>query len=563
MKYSWWQKIINYADKISTRPNEVSWRWKGHISPLTCVTLYAIYIARTLSLLQHCKFWFRTWKSRQKEMVSIDKPSTRVNVPPIFDEIYFGCWCVLLFVLPQGWLITRIAACYFMAESLVWLLYYFFFRRFYEEKYAIMHVLEYIILLPVLIMTQVQCVAIVYDDMSSFSVALANLFYPSPEHIHVYLILMSIIYTALIFGIFLSNLPIERVKEKGDYHYHIAIIGNGQIVKEKVVPAIAHTMDPKNIAIFDKALPDTDSYSTTMGNAHFHYFPIDDFTEKKILSSNILWIASPSFAHFEYLTHYVNQVFIVLEKPVTSNKFELEAIKKLRGTSVWNKVFCLSYYYQEKALPLTFLYNPYSFYEKYLRFFTSRDETVNVFGRMGDLRSVSLFLHEGEDHREWLSSDKYGGQYIETFLHLVVLARMVTSTDKQWLTDSLTIENYNGHSDCSVFYRGKTAQTGADITLSLKKFAPVSEQKRGGKIVYENGYITIDFNTYELEMHYLPTDSCYKMALKEEYALPDRKYTVQLDMAERCFNENTPPCMIDGIDLQIESLEWLFAQKRI
>ena len=85
------------------------------------------------------------------------------------------------------------------------------------------------------------------------------------------------------------------------------------------------------------------------------------------------------------------------------------------------------------------------------------------------------------------------------------------------------------------------------------------------KNLRENGYITIDFNTYELEMHYLPTDSCYcyKMALKEEYALPDRKYTVQLDMAERCFNENTPPCMIDGIDLQIESLEWLFAQKRI
>lgn len=563
MKYPFWHTIIAYADKISTRPNEVSWRWKGKISPLTCITLYLIYIARVLSLLQHCKFWFRTWKSKQKEKVSIDKPSTRVNVPPIFDEIYFVGWCIALFVLPQEWLFTKIAAYYFMGESLVWLLYYFFFRRFYEEKYAIMHVLEYIILLPVLIICQIQCVTIVFDDISSCSIAFANIFYPSPEHTHVYLILMSVLYTALIFGIFLSNLPIERVKEKGDYHYNIAIIGNGQVVKNKVIPAITRTSIPKHIAIFDKMMTSKDSYSESIEKAHFHYFPIDDYTEKKILGSNILWIASPSYAHLEYLTHYLNQVFIVVEKPITSNKYELEAVKKLRQSGLWNKVFCLSYYYQEKALPLTFLYNPYSFYEKYIDFTTSRERILNLFEQLGTLRTISLYLHEGEDNREWLSTDTYGGHYIETFLHLVVLAKMATGEDKKWQTHQLSIDSNNGHPTCNILYRGQTTENGTDILLSMKKFAKENELKREGRLEYEFGYIDVFFNTCELILHHTPTQTDYRIGLKKEYAAPDRKYTVQLDMAERCFNDNILPFMIDGIDLQIESIEWLFNQKSI
>lgn len=562
MNHSLLNIILNYADRISTRPNEVSWRWKGKVSPLTCVTLYLMYVARVLSLLQHCKFWFRTWKSKQAETASVDRPSTRVNVPPIFDEIYFVTWCILLFILPKEWLFTQIIAYYFMAESLVWLLYYFFFRRFYEEKYAIMHVLEYIILLPVLIAAQIQCIVIVYADIPSFNVALANLFYPSPEHTHTYLILMSVLYTALIFGIFLTNLPIERVKEKGDYHYNIAIIGNGQIVKEKLIPAIARTPIPENIAVFDKALVKDDAYSITTNLARFHYYPIDDYTDKRILGSNILWIASPSFAHFEYLAHYINQIFIVVEKPITSTQYELQAVKKLRSSGLWNRVFCLSYYYLEKALPLTFLYNPYSFYERYIEFATPRDTIITMFDRMGGLRSVSFSLHEGEDNREWLSSDMYGGHYIETFLHLVVLAKMVTGKDDQWKTDVLSVEDYQGHPTCRILYRGTTATKGAQISLSMQKFVAEKDRHRDGRLEFENGYVTIDFDTYKLIMHYAPTNMDYSIGLKAEYASPDKKYAVQLDMAERCFNDNIPPFTIDGVDLQIDALEWLMEQRK-
>ena len=60
-----------------------------------------------------------------------------------------------------------------------------------------------------------------------------------------------------------------------------------------------------------------------------------------------------------------DNMFIVLEKPLTSVKYEIPLLKKLMAIpSIWNKIFSLSYYVQEKALPLTYFFNPLSFYDK-------------------------------------------------------------------------------------------------------------------------------------------------------------------------------------------------------
>ena len=88
------------------------------------------------------------------------------------------------------------------------------------------------------------------------------------------------------------------------------------------------------------------------------------------------------------------------------------------------------------------------------------------------------------------------------------------------------------------------------------------DRHRDGRLEFENGYVTIDFDTYKLIMHYAPTNMDYSIGLKAEYASPDKKYAVQLDMAERCFNDNIPPFTIDGVDLQIDALEWLMEQRK-
>ena len=488
--------IIDYADKISTRPNETSWRWKGKVSPLACFTLYIIYLARLLSLLQHCKFWYRTIKRKHRKSFTVDKASKRINIPSMFVEIYFLCWCVLLFVLPKEWLLTRWMAFYFMGESIFWLLYYFFFRRFFEERYAIMHALEYIVLLPVLIIAQVKCISIVFGTSLYFS--FTSLFFPSQLQ-HPYIIVLSVLYTALIFGIFLSNLPIEQVKERGNYRYNISIIGNGNIVQKRLKQAIAATDTQMQIAILD-VQPYTTKYEL-IKRAHFHYFEINENTMKNVLASNILWIASPSYAHFEYLNQYINHIFTVIEKPLTINKMELEAIKQLRHNGMWNKVFCLSYYYLEKALPLTFLYNPYTFYEKYINFHNiNRGDILSLFSKMGNLRTVSIVIHEGVDERAWTLEERYGGHLFETFIHLVVLARMVTGINSKWQTEKMSIQDSNGHSGTCINYHGTTDNL-IDINLSMRKFVASEACKRYCELTYEHGSMYVDFDKQSLIAH--------------------------------------------------------------
>ena len=100
---------------------------------------------------------------------------------------------------------------------------------------------------------------------------------------------------------------------------------------------------------------------------------------------------------------------------------------------MWKNVFCLSYYYLEKALPLTFLYSPTTFYEKYLDFGgQTRQYVLSIFEQFGLLNSVELTLFEGDDFRAWVDSVQYGGHMYETFLHLAVIARAVMGIDTDW-----------------------------------------------------------------------------------------------------------------------------------
>lgn len=549
-----WNTILKYADQISTRPNTTSWKWKGSVSILAYIVLYTMYVARLLSLLQHCKFWYRTLRQIKRKSYSVDKASKRINIPPMFVEIYFLAWCIILFILPPEWRSSKIAAYYFMGESIFWLLYYFFFRRFFEEKYAIMHALEYIVLLPILIISQVKCFSIVYHI--PLQKALATLFFPTTEQ-SPYIIVLSVLYTAVIFGIFLSNLPIEQVKERGNYQYNISIIGNGQIVQNRLKQAIAQTNKQWRIAIFD--LYPYEKRHEQIKHASFHYFEINDDSLKNVLSSNVLWIASPPFAHFEYLNRYINQVFVVIEKPLTTNSMELQAIKQLRNSGLWQNVFCLSYYYLEKALPLTFLYNPYTFYEKYINFNgKNRNEILSLFTKLGRLNSVEIVINESKDERIWLKNEVNGGHLYETFIHMIVLAKMATMHNGQWQTTHFKTENINDFIASKIDYLGMTQDGLIPIHLTMDKWSQPNQLKRYCLLKYEHGEISINFDNSNLIAHSYSENYNFQLSLKEEYLAT--KYGVQLDMVERCFSENIHPCMIDGVDLQIASLEWLFAQ---
>lgn len=568
-------KIIGFADEISTRPNFTSWKWKGNISILSFVILYLIYFIRLCSLLQISKFIYRKLAPKK----TFDHNSQRVNVPPYFVELYFIIWAIVLFLLPKDWPLTKWLSCYFLFESFFWLLYYFFFRRFYEEKYAIMHILEYIVLLPLLILIQARAISVIYHY--SFRCSLVSMFFPGKSD-SLFLLILCVIYTALIIGIVLSYLPIENVKEKSNYRFHISIIGNGFIVKERLMKAIDKYLPPLKVAVFDLKYPITkvdESLSQSSSqpepyiptNAKFQYFSLSDATSlKHILSSNIVWIATPSYAHFNYIKEYINRVFLVIEKPLVTNSTEMAFIKQLRDNGMWSRVFCLSYYYLEKALPLTYLYSPLSFYEQYLDFDSSsldfdtnnpsydakkKENVLYLFEKLGKLKKVELTLNELADERSWVNNPQYGGHIYETFLHLAVLARMAMGEDTDWGVPLWNIKNKDNHFMSYIHCKGVTKETSIEYNLIVEKFKP--EKKRWGRLEFDYGHIDVSFDHRKLDGT-LNDKSCFCIKTKAEY---ETDYSIQLDMVKRCFEENIMPFLIDGSVLQVKTLEWLFSQK--
>lgn len=548
-------KIADFINGISTKPNIYSWRWKGQTSILTFLLLYAIYIVRIFSLLQILKKIYRSLGHRLKSYYSIDKESKRVNIPPIFVEIYFILCCAGAFVLSPEAPFSHYVAIYFLIETTVWVLYYHIFRRFYEERYAIMHPLEYLVTLPIIIVLQARCISILESD--SFTNALISILNPNFASAP-YICLLSILYVAIVFGIIITNLPLEKVKEKNSRNFYITIIGNGDVVRNRLIPAIKRYLGDKLFVVFDLQMaPHREHILGKKGGIIYKQIDNSRELEQDVLNSQILWIATPSYAHMNMLERWISkEVFIVIEKPLTALKSELKTLEHFMANDAWNKVFSLNYYYLEKALPLTYLFSPYSFYEKYLNFSDkSQSEILDIFADTGKILTVELTLFEQEDNRSWLNNDRNGGQYMETFIHLALLNKMIFGIetefeDLSWKTDDY-LEKRKTYIEC----HGK-ADT-ATFGLYMGKFMP--QKKRCGKIEYENGTFELDFEL-AVCMYTHKTDCSQNFTLSVDQQQWG-KYGIQLDMIRRCLKEGITPSSIDGSKLQLATLKWLFRNR--
>lgn len=544
--------ILNTLNLVSTKPNPLSYKWHNSLSILSFILLHVVYIARGLSLLQWSKYVFRIIASKRKSKdITTDKRSKRINVPSIFVEVYYiilGCllYALSVYNLTHDSIVVQIVAIYFLIDTSVWLLYYFFLRRFYEEDYAIMHVLEYIVLLPLVIVCQGCCVSIVSDV--DFSRAISMLFLPTVSNA-TYILVINIVYSALIFGLIISNLPIERVKVKNSHKYDIAIIGNGDVVQNRLVPAIIryanYTEQFIPIAIFDVCISHHPIYDKF---CNIYYLNITN-NIKDVLNSKIVWIATPSYAHYTYLGQMIfTNKFIVIEKPLTVFQQELNSIKALRAQA-WDKVFCLSYYYLEKALPLSYLYHPLDFYSRYIEISSTREHLLSSMKNAGALKSIRLYLNEAEDNREWLKDNTYGGQYFETFIHLVVMAKSVLGKDDEMAVTTWEIGDCQKAKGSYIKCHAQST-SGVDVYLEMGKFVT---PQREGRIEYENGILQLDFNKQTVECLDKNGNSIFHIKTKDTYG----KYDIQLDMVKRCVNENIKPSAIDGSEIQIDALQWL------
>lgn len=556
---------MSVLNKVSTKPNPVSFRWHSSISIIAFIILNVIYIERIFSLLQWSKYLYRLFVKWSKgNKASIDEKSQRINVPSVFVEIYYLLIAILMILIALSNYSNSLPAYYFaiylLIDSSVWLLYYFFFRRFFEENYAIMHTLEYTVLLPLVLSCQAACISIIWNIQiqKAFTLLLA----PDPSS-PILIILLGVLYTAVILGLVISNLPIENVKIKNDHKYHISIIGNGDVVKNRLLPAVCAVSEELKkymlVSVSDKY---TASYlkdnnqKADMDYVHFTYLDCDDSNHiKEIINSEIIWIATPSYTHYSYIGKYINKVkLLVVEKPIVVFERELEITRRLINNC--GNIFCLSYYYLEKALPFVYLQNPLEFYEKYIKINISREAIFSSFSKIGSLKKIFLHLCEGQDNRSWLQNEDFGGQYFETFIHLVVLTFTALDNDDTIIVDTWSIKDNNNVPGSYILCNGHSNK-GVSVLLEMGKYM---ERNRSGILQYENGTVSLDFDKRSITCEFFNnTLSCHNFTIT---TIDKPNYFIQLDMVERCFSEGIAPNSIDGCDVQIRALEWMFQQKK-
>ncbi|MBB4044666.1 Gfo/Idh/MocA family oxidoreductase [Bacteroides reticulotermitis] len=136
---------------------------------------------------------------------------------------------------------------------------------------------------------------------------------------------------AVVVGVVINALPSERIKEKGKNKYDLSIIGAGDVVVNRLIPALERMQRRLNVIIYDidDSRIEKNRRDCINGNT-FTYKIKDENFKKNALNSSIVWIATPSSTHLTYLEEFVNKnVFVAIEKPLTSLKSEYNALRKM------------------------------------------------------------------------------------------------------------------------------------------------------------------------------------------------------------------------------------------
>jgi hypothetical protein len=341
-------------------------------------------------------------------------------------------------------------------------------------------------------------------------------------------------------------------KSKDETITNICILGAGDVVKNRLLPALDTSDFLKNIKIYD--LPSVTKIE--YNNKTIEVLPITNLIKNKNENA-IVWIATPSNTHLYYLKQMMNKSkFIVVEKPVVSNRSDLEELKKFVNCDKRQSTFFLSYYILEKALPLTYLILQQPVYEKYLiynnkDFSSQKDICYNDYHSLGTLQYVGCKIAENIDNRKLPA----GGQFMETFIHLLLISSMILQkTPDQWGTNihfDLNKENLMTASKINL----QTQVDHVDVQLLLDKTLPIEKSaEQICFIEYSNGLIELNLKQKSLIMYNEIGEIIGKLSVAPQYK---EKYSVLVHMVYDCYKNNYDCTTIDGLGDQMKVIEWM------
>ena len=540
--------------QISTMPSRNALKWAGReVSILSSILLWTLWLCRLLSLLQISKLIFRKVAKWLKKSTT-DEKSTRINVPPMFCELYFIAWFV--FLLLGYWLglsgpVVMGFTLYYLFESIVWVLYYTVFRRFFEENYSIYHELEYLTVLILVIPSQALGFANLYN--LGFLDVLAGLLGAGSDSIPGGVQMLGALFMAIVISMIISAFPAEMVK-KQEQKSKMFVIGCGDVVRERLYPALIKTGVADSVSVCDLS-------SNPQKVGYCQYFDsqqdICDSIIKKARDNSVLWIETPSHTHVPYLESLLNSKasLIVVEKPICVSPDDIKRVQALLDDEDnRNRTFFLSYYVLEKALPLYYFEHTNTNFLKYLDI-SDKDVLQNRRVLLGTLDHVEVDIIEGADTRDWVQSPDHGGQLLETFIHNMLIASIFCGLPQDWTN---TVLSKSAPEDPVTRIKLSASSGHTRIDLHMAKNAPAEEHRRCARLVYANGVVDADFDTKSIKVHFNHIDADITISVKKKYT---EKYHIVTDLAKRvndgaCYTED-----VDGLRNQLKVIEWLLEQQ--
>lgn len=612
---SFFDRVELFIDMLSNGPRKDNYFWQGGLSVFTYLILKLVRVLRVISVLQLCKLIYRVgirWLIKGHKQ-DVDEGSWRPNVPPLLQEIYYFIWgAILISQMFYSCLRCPLAYdldVYFLIESTTWILYYGVFRRFFEEKYSIYHVMEHLPIIFLLIPLQAVSYALICTysgDGITWHELLPVLLGQASDNF-IFFSLLGFLYSVIVIGMILNSFPDEKIKPGNP---NTIIVGAGDVVRNRLLKAMIHKKSQLvkedkigKIQIYSREWEEPLRKTLQFNEQESEEYDTERIpdTVKSIYSlvkenfkdNNIVaWIETPSDTHLCYLRLLLDKAdFIAVEKPVVSNISDLFQLKDFISSEARKYTFFLSYYILEKALPLTFLKRPNSFYLNYLEEITvfkvmkaskvikeihATKESVKAykgekikairkingakvikikstvetfyqsFLELGRIKKINIKLIELSDNRDLPP----GGQLIETFIHHCLIASLFVGLPQTWKI--IEYKPIEGGKNPSI-YLSACGEQKEGITLYLEKGNSKKEQL--ADLTFDHGRIIADFVKKEATI--IKDNSEVKevcIGVSRKYKGP---YEVQCDMVYRCYLNQIDPSNLDGLFHQTEVLEWL------
>ncbi len=564
-------RLKRIATAVSNQPSYESYSWGPRRSSVAIFLYQCIFLLRLISPLQWWKF-NRRLRSARSQLHSSMEIKDRPDFHAADSEHYMLLVLALslavygLLHAPYSMLkdpifhwpaSVRAAGLFllwlFLVESVQWTFYYTLFRPLMDRgKLNLYDEAEYFVMLPVVIVTQLFLVSILWGtEVGRTGLLLLNIGDLQPA---VHTALQSIgeppaisraqSITAALLGqsyivIVIANLirivPALHVRKRPN----ITVIGYGDVTKARILGALLKVYEPRQIAVASEYLSNQDRaelHELQIGSIFSAYDdPTKPLPRAEVVTKISQWagahsryaiIAVPTFAHMDYMLQLFRRgMRFGVEKPIVGTEAELDLLSERSSAELFENAFVFSYYWLEKGLSLNYLLtlNP-----NYLPLLDahpdwSMQEIELQVSRLGPLQEIAIEFLEGHEteQRYWTELMANGGMVFETLVHpLTFVLHLWRKSQKGskdfeqlWSSDP-TIRWFRNTSEAQAVKKAHNQEIGptfveiegvltggARLSLRCGKYmAPDKTPSRYLIATYANGSMTTDLSEMETRL---------------------------------------------------------------